>query len=359
MPPNYMKQGMTLRSAGLIASLILSLAQFPAVAGGVVVTLSDLTGTVDAGNGGNTEITTSWTSSGIYATNSALTITISPAVQDTILNCATFDCKFNPAAVGCDFSFTTSTMTSSTATGVFTQSVPTSTAGSLCALYPISATSVTNYSIAILTSTSTYDFGAALYYVLGANQVTISATVPATLSFAIRNSADTANTNTCALGVLSTTAISSCSYRLRIATNASNGFNSTILADADLNSSGNATMTNIVNDTVFAAGTEACGISPLTAATRGVRSTASSLFVAGMVESGGAGYTTTTFDTDSSPVPTTTGSVLFVYATSAVNPAAAPSLTDTTLVTHSAAINAGTETGNYTQTVTYRVTGSF
>lgn len=334
--------------------------QFPAGASGVAVTLNDGSGTADAGSGGNTEITTTWTSSGIYATGSTLTLSVSPATQDTILNCASFDCQFNPAAVGCDISFATSTMASSTATGTFVQSVPTSTAGSICLLYQLSATSVTNYSIAILTSgTSTNDFGAVLYYVLGGNEVTVSATVPATLSFAIRNSADTADTNTCALGVLSPTAINSCSYRLRIATNASNGFNSTILADADLNSSGNATITNIVNDVAFAAGTEAYGISTLTAAESGVRSATSGLFVAGLVESGGAGYTTTTFDTDTSPVPTTTGAVLFVYATSAVNPAVAPSLTGTTLVTHSAAISAGTESGNYTQVVTYRVTGSF
>ncbi|HWQ99982.1 MAG TPA: hypothetical protein VN397_04030 [Candidatus Methylomirabilis sp.] len=337
------------------------MSQFPAAASGVTVSLSDGVGTVDAGSGGSTEITTSWTSSGIYATNSTLTITVSPATQDTITNCATVDCNFFSSAIGCDISFATSTMTSSTATGTFTQSVATSTAGGICLTYPISATSVQNYSVAVLTSGgSTSDFGAALYYVLGANQVTVTATVPATLSFAIRNSADTANTNTCALGVLSTTAVSSCSYRLRIATNATNGFNSTILADLDFNSNGNATMTNIVNDTAFAAGTEAYGISTLTAADSGVRSATSGLFVAGIVESGiGAGYATTTFNTDTSPVPTTTGAVLFVYATSAVNPEVAPSLTDTTLVTHSAAISAGTESGAYTQTVTYRVTGSF
>lgn len=349
------------RIAAFVVFVALTFAQFPVGASGVTITLNDGSGTADAGSGGNTEIQTTWTSTGIYSTGSTITLTLSPAATSTILNCDSFDCQFNGSAVGCDVTFATTTMTSSTASGVFAQSVVTSTSGTLCFEYPISATSVGNYSIAVLVSNgSTNDFGASLYYVLGANQVTVTATVPATLSFAIRNTDDTATTTTCPLGTLSQTAVNLCSYRLRIATNASNGFNSTIKANLDLNNgTGNATITPILNDTTFASGTEAYGIAFLTGAYSGVRSSTSGQYVAPVVESCGSGYTTTTFCTDSSPVPTTTGGVQFIYATSAVNPGIAPSTSSTTLVVHGAAINAGTPSGQYSQTVTYLVTGSF
>lgn len=364
---NSVKRGMTLRSAGLIASLILSLAQFPASASGVVVALSDGAGTTDAGSGGDTEITTTWTSSGLYATNSSIIFTLSPAATSTIANClaANWDLKFNDSAVGSDGTFATTSFTPTSATWNFVQSVPTSTAGSLCLYYPLSATSATNYSIAIVTDTASattttaIDFGASLYYVLGANQVTISATVPAILSFSIRNPNDNGTTSTCPFGTLSPTAVTFCSYRLRIATNAANGFNSTIRADLDFASNGDATMTGILNDTTFTTGTEAYGIAFLVGAQSGVRSATSGGFYAPVVESGGAGYTTTSFNADSSPVPTSTNGVLFVYATSAMNPGSPPSTSSTTLVVHGAAISNGTPAGNYSQTVTYLVTGSF
>ena len=340
-----------------VGALALFAWQMPAIAAGVTVSVSDGSGTADAGNGAQTEITTSWTTSGFYTTGTRLTITVAPAATTTLIECATPDYTF--ASTG-DLTKVTSSWSNTDAVYDFTQNVGTSTAGSVCVSFGMTTTTPTNYSIAILATTgtssfTTTDFGAALYYVLGGNQVLVSATVPATLAFSIRNSGDTANTAVCQLGTLSISAVASCTYRLRIATNAANGFVTTILADKDFSTATFATMTNINDNGSFAAGTEAYGISALTAATEGGRQSTSTDFTEPIVESN---FATTTFDTDASTVPTSTTGIIISFPRS-FRTGAAPSTTTTSAITHSAAIGGGTPTGNYTQTVTYRVTGSF
>lgn len=346
-----------LRLAMFFGAFVLFATQLPADAAGVGVGLSDGSGTLDAGNGGQTEIDTSWTTSGFYTTGTYLTITISPAATSTLVECGTPDTTF--AQLG-DLNMVTSSWTNTDAVYNFAKSVPTSTLGSVCVSYGLTTSTPTNYSIAILATTgtsvfTTTDFGAALYYVLGGNQVLVSATVPATLSFSIRNSGDTANTNVCQLGTLSLASVSTCTYRLRIATNAANGFVTTILADKEFSTPTFATMTNIGDNSAFVAGTEAYGISVLTAATEGGRQSTSTAFTEPIVESS---FATTTFSSDASPVPSTSTSIIISFPRS-FRTGQAPSTTTTSAVTHAAAIGGGTPTGNYTQTVTYRVTGSF
>lgn len=346
-----------MRLAVFAGAFLLFAAQMPADAAGVTVSLSDGAGTVDAGNGGQTEITTSWTTSGFYVTGTWLTLTISPAATSTLVECGTPDYTF--AQTG-DIARVTSSWSNTDAVYNFIQNAATSSAGGVCVSFGLTTSTPTNYSIAMLATTSTTgytstDFGAALYYVLGGNQVLVSATVPASLSFSIRNSGDTANTNVCQLGTLSISGVSTCTYRLRIATNASNGFVTTIQADKMFSTPTFATMTDVVNDASFVAGTEAYGISALVAATIGGRQTTSSAFTDPIVE---ATFSSTTFNADASPVPTSTSGILISFPRP-FNVGPAPSTTTTSAISHSAAISAGTAVGNYTQTVTYRVTGSF
>jgi hypothetical protein len=346
-----------LRLALFTGAFVLFASQLPADAAGVSVTLSDGSGTLDAGNGGQTEITTSWTTSGFYTTGTWLTLTLSPAATSTLVECGTQDYTF--ANTG-DISRVTSSWSNTDAVYNFVQNAATGTAGAVCVSFGMTSTTPTNYSIAMLATTSTTsftttDFGASLYYVLGGNQVLVSATVPASLSFSIRNSGDTANTNVCQLGTLSISAVNTCTYRLRIATNAANGFITTIQADKSFSTPTFATMTDIVNGGSFVAGTEAYGISALTAATIGGRQTTSSAFTEPIVE---GTFASTTFDNDPSPVPTSTSGILISFPRP-FNVGPAPSTTTTSAVTHSAAISAGTAVGSYSQTVTYRVTGSF
>jgi hypothetical protein len=210
-----------------------------------------------------------------------------------------------------------------------------------------------NYSVAIRSS-EPVDVGAALFYAYGGNLVEVTANVPSTLAFSIRDSADNVNTNSCALGTLSTAASSTCSYRLRIGTNAAGGFQATIAANHDLAMTNSmATMTQVVNDTATPlAGTEAYGLEAFGASAGG---RLAGLYTQPVVMDTTAGYT---FQTNTSPVPTSTQN-FFHYTTGAFDPGSAPQLTLTTLVKHFANISTGTPAGNYSQTVTYIVTAYF
>ncbi|MFH1620505.1 MAG: hypothetical protein ABIB04_00275 [Patescibacteria group bacterium] len=211
-----------------------------------------------------------------------------------------------------------------------------------------------NYSIAIFTS-SPVDFGAALFYANGGNQVEVTASVPVTLSFSIKDSADTGDTNVCALGTLNSESVSTCSYRLRIATNAANGFGVKMGADEALNSSGNATMTDIGDNVAFSAGTEAYGIQVFTGASTGGRSGVGD-YDQPVVEDSAGPYT---FDTDSSPIPILRAGVDFMSYSAPFKTETPASLTTTSLVTHAAAISVSTPAGLYSHTIFYWVTATF
>ena len=326
-------------------------------ASGVAVTLADGSGIADGGSGGQTEITTSWTTSGFYTTGTQVLFTLTPAASSTISNCSTPDTQFAFAGDGSFGSFATST-----ATYTFTRSMATGTAGSLCLRYELENTTSSNYTVAIqatssTTSFTTTDFGAALYYVLGGNIVNVTASVPSSLSFSIRNAADTADTNVCQFGTLALNTVSTCSYRLRIATNAANGFTTTLQPSGPFNVSGSATMTAIGNDVPFVAGVEAYGLSQFQGATSGGRSGANN-FDLPAVESGAAEDASLTFNIDSTPLDFTSATTVLSFA-APFNALAAPSPTTTSLVVHSASVGATTPYGQYAQTVTYRVTGSY
>jgi len=325
----------------------------PVGAAGVVVTV-----TPSSSSTSPQAVTTYWTrtSPTTYVTGTTLTVSI----YTTSVSTSTYSVS-STSAIDLDQDGSTDTTFTSTSTDSqvnITFTVATTTAASTTFAIPTTftfGTSPANYSFAIFAS-SPLDFGAALFYANGGNQVSVTANVPATLAFVIRNSADTADTNACALGTLSSTLVSTCSYRLRVtATNAANGFTSTILADHDLGS-GSATMTSIGDNVAFAAGTEAYGIQTLTGATQGGRATSTGLFTQPVVEASPAGFT---FDTDSSPVPTSSAQTFISYSSGPFTAGAAPSTTATTLVTHAAAISAGTPAGNYAQTITYTVTASY
>jgi hypothetical protein len=339
-------KGFLSRVIALSALLTMVLTAAPTKAGGVAVTLNPTAHSTSPQN-----IQIQWTGSAAYVTGTTITITTSPAFNGISDNCTSTEHDINNDG-NYDGSFTATT----TASATYTMTSSTSPGGNsmnLCLQFTFSATS-TNYSISILSS-SPVDFGSALFYANGGNQVTVTATVPASLSFSIRNSGDTSDTNSCALGTLSLSSTSTCAYRLRIATNAANGFQSQILANNDF-SSGYATMTNVVNDgSQPAAGTEAYGLSLIQAATTGGRNTTTGAFTEAATENNPTGFT---FGTDPSPVPTTTAQNFISY-NAAFQTGAAPSNTSTSLVTHAASISAGTAAGSYSQVVTYTVTGSF
>lgn len=175
------------------------------------------------------------------------------------------------------------------------------------------------------------------------------------ISFRIRNSSDTDDATGCALGVLTSSAIGSCSYRLRIETNAENGFTAYMQTSGGL-ISGTSTLASIGNDSGFVAGTESYGLSSLVGATAG--GVSGGVADQPVVEASAVQDASLTFDTDATPIGFTSATTVFSY-NGAFLPATAPSLNTTSLITHAAAVSSSTQVGTYNQTVTYRVTGSF
>lgn len=203
-----------------------------------------------------------------------------------------------------------------------------------------------NYSFVMYTNKG--DYGANFQYVGDANAVNVTAFVPLSLSFVIRDSADTVNTNTCDMGVLATTAIGNCNYRLKIGTNATNGYVVSMLTSGDFTSTPNVFANAAVGaaGTTIAAGTELYGVSASAGAITGTPGTIALATAYGTAVGNVVKYNNTT-------------SATLATATAPNAPATSGDTTNTILVNHRAAIGANTRAGVYTQKVTYTVVASF
>jgi hypothetical protein len=269
---------------------------------------------------------------------------VSPALTAATANCVVADLFADAngtdgAGVFGGFSTTGATFTTTTAT--------VSAPRSFCLSFPNET--IGSYSVAIVSSTG--DFGAALVHYDDNNDILVTATVGPTLSFNIRNLADSADTNTCDLGNVTTTTVvnlnatddgvGECGYSLAIGTNSASGFQATIDADAALNA-GLFTMTDLADNAAFVAGTESYGLANVTAP-------------GAITENTTVGFT---FQTDSSPVPTI-APANFISAAAPFVYTAGVDATDVTTVMHGLTVGSATETGVYNQLVTYQVTANF
>lgn len=342
-------KGYTARLMSLVALFGLAVSTLPANAGGVVVTAAaPANGEINSmqvggAYDGYATTTLSWNPSFLYQTGATIQVVASPALGGAFQECKT----------GTDIggaTYTTSSWSNSGGTFTLTGDANTNNI-TLCLLAYVSdgtkLRSAMNFSESIVTTGATVDYGAAMFYVNGGNDVLVTATVPATLSFNIADSANLAVAkNTCQLGVLSTAEVKTCDYRLKIVTNAQNGFSTTWAADHKMLTAQNATLTD-VGDFTVTAGSEEYGFQ-LTAANTGVRNPTLGTFTDPMLP----GYN----EAQDLPVPTAQTEI--VSSTEAVyidglTPAEA------TLVTHKASISASTNVGLYSQTVTYRTVGNF
>jgi hypothetical protein len=202
-----------------------------------------------------------------------------------------------------------------------------------------------NYAFTFISSVG--DLGGNFQYVGQANIVNVTASVPISLSFAIRDSADTTNTNSCDLGVASLSSISTCAYRLKVATNAKNGYL------ISFNTSGALTdgSYNVVDAAVGATGTTPAAGTEI----YGVNITAGSVTGAG-----GTMTLSTAFSTSvGNIIKYNPGSNTTILTANKPNSPASTDTTNTSLVTHKLAIGANTPAGNYTQSVTYFVSPAF
>lgn len=194
-----------------------------------------------------------------------------------------------------------------------------------------------NYTISH-TDTNDTDVGAALIYVGDANDVTVTATVPTTLTLSIRNASTTALANTCALGTLNPTGTNNCSYRVAAGTNSSSGLTVRIIADDQLNQTTPTVDINDINtgtNTTIDAGVEEYGATV---------SAAGSAFTAGTGWGGGA-YN------DIPTVADAETEEAILDANAAVDDG---NTANWATITHAASITAATAGGSYDQVVTYR-----
>lgn len=190
-----------------------------------------------------------------------------------------------------------------------------------------------NYSVSISDDNDT-DVSAALIYVGGGNDLTVTADVGVNLQLAIKDPSTTADTNSCALGTLNPAATNTCSYRIAAGTSFGGGIEVYIIADDQLNTSVATTDVDDIADNTLDAGTEEHGI----IVTDGTDFTVQAPFHASNYEE-----INTTADAESAEMILDAGS-----ATDSSNTA------NWSTIEHGASINTGTSTGTYDQEVTYR-----
>lgn len=273
----------------------------------------------------------------------ANTITVkTPDVGGNFIDCATATTDLDGDATG-DGAFGSFSQTGAVYTLTQATTTATSTYATLCLKFP-ATTSAGIYSISI-NDNNDYDYGSALVYVGDDNDIAVTADVIAILSFALRNSADTSDTNACALGTLDLTTVKTCAYRVKPATNAASGYTVQVDTDGDLRRSGSGNVADsedldpIPEGNTVSSGSEGYGIA----------------FVGGSC-TGGSITEAGDFTDDDTPLPMTSANM---YSCDGPNSPASTDTTNTALVTHRAGMDAGTLTGNYSQTTTYYVSAAF
>jgi hypothetical protein len=337
---------MSISGTGITSSSsAVSAAITPTIAFQLTQTLasSDTIQILFTGNGSNNGVTVS--SAGLASAD----ITVSGACSGTVT------LSGSPIATGTD----NPTLTLTGITGA---------TGSVCnvifAASELSTDSAAgNVSVAV--STSDGDYGAILYYIGDANDVSVTAIVPPTLSFVLRNGADTSDLSpgatsgnrVCSLGILQlattpspSTGVNGCQYRLRIATNATSGYSVSYISSGP-DTSGGGFERLAKSATVNIANVGAGGDALTSTVGYGARLTQVS---AGHTR--GATFTGTATDY----FRITADSATTMYSSSGpLAPGAAPDTTNTTLVEHGSRIAASQEVGNYSHVVTYTVTATF
>lgn len=171
------------------------------------------------------------------------------------------------------------------------------------------------------------DTATATVPIIAPASVTITATVEPTITFSVRNSADSADTSTCSLGVLTTVGVSTCTYKLKHATNATTGIVISVIADGALRNAAHS----ITNPTGAVNTGEEYGF---------------------VVNS-----TPVTDETVSGSYATPDQIVPVISTTIITN--VNPHVNTLDTVVHSASISAVTPAGSYTQVVTWTAVGQF
>lgn len=247
------------------------------------------------------------------------------------------------AALGSVTGLGASTIGVSGQTVTLTVTSPASVSSSTAISIPLTGitnpSTIGNYYVSVTTkaSSSSVDDGATLAYLdadgsasgITDNQVTVTANVAPTIELTIYgDSGHSATTNACNLGTVTSAGVSTCSYYLRVGTNDADGLTVRVVADNQLNNSGDTADIDDVSDNTVTAGAEEHGIRVVV----GTGLTADAAF---------------TPNTEDNAVPTSIGNL----ATS-TGPITAGTGTDIE-ITHRASVSTSTPADTYDQIVTY------
>jgi hypothetical protein len=183
-----------------------------------------------------------------------------------------------------------------------------------------------------------------------ANIVNVRGRVQPNLSLIIRDDSDTTDSNICDLDILTTTAVSECSYRLKVYSNAGLGYSISVKTSGGL-SNGTDEIMNAssgsagVGGTYPIPGTEIYGIK----VEKGEISTGGEVLVYSKFEPEVGGYLAGFSNTDENTL----------ISSSKPNNPDITDLQNTALITHQLTMSPDTPSGLYTQNVTYTVSPSF
>jgi hypothetical protein len=172
------------------------------------------------------------------------------------------------------------------------------------------------------------------------------------ISFSIRNVTDTANFNSCDLGDVDPSILSSCAYRLKINTDSSSGYVVYIQSSGGL-TNGSYTLNNA------AVGTGGAGGSNISGSTLGIENYGI-LINQGSITGSGAIARTTLFNAGATnSVNANYASATPILQSTGANNPAATDTTNTALVTHNLNVALDSVAGSYDQTIIYTVAASF
>ena len=172
------------------------------------------------------------------------------------------------------------------------------------------------------------------------------------ISFSIRNASDTANFNTCDLGVSDPTILSSCSYRLKISTDSSSGYIVFMQSTGSL-TNGSYNLNNAAVGSGGGGGTNISG-STLGIENYGILINQGSITGPGSISRIAAFNAGASNSVNSNYISPTS----MIQSAGSNNPLSTDT-TNTSLVTHNLNVAPDSVAGSYNQTITYTVIASF
>lgn len=167
------------------------------------------------------------------------------------------------------------------------------------------------------------------------------------ISFAIRNSTDTSNINTCDLGIASKSSLSQCSYRLKVTSNSVGGYTIRAITSGNLISGS----TSISNASVGSGGS---GGTLINGTTVGVERYGV-VISPGTITGTGSITTSPSFNAGVNSVQFNPVFETVILTSTGINAPASTDVTNSSLITHNLNISGLTRPGIYTQTITYSV----